>query len=200
MKTRRDFMLSVLPLLMLPLTMLGKATAAFMCPGERIIPTGFPALDKLLGGGIRIGKLVIICGAPGSGKSTLKREIRRECAAGGYHDYFGTGKAGSVIRAAESAVEVNGLSFTEIGIPDGQSTPAWLLAEARKAGALLIRTEPRVYPGNLNLFYVVQNPWGPTTGSRCMSLKGTKFRVENFDGGNGNVGTRFFHEGGAEAL
>ena len=35
------------------------------------VPTGFPSLDKLLGGGLRRGDLVVLGGDVGSGKSAL---------------------------------------------------------------------------------------------------------------------------------
>src|SRR5829696_5620286 len=39
------------------------------------VPTGFPSLDKLLGGGMRRGDLVVLGGDVGSGKSALALAI-----------------------------------------------------------------------------------------------------------------------------
>src|SRR3954470_13242939 len=35
------------------------------------VPSGFPSLDKLLGGGLRRGGLIVLCRDAGSGKSAL---------------------------------------------------------------------------------------------------------------------------------
>src|SRR5687768_14813460 len=39
------------------------------------IPTGFPSLDELLGGGLRRGDLIVLGGDTGSGKSALALAI-----------------------------------------------------------------------------------------------------------------------------
>ena len=50
--------------------------------GERF-PTGFPELDRVLGGGIVAGSLVLVGGDPGIGKSTLLLQVCRNLAADG---------------------------------------------------------------------------------------------------------------------
>jgi DNA repair protein RadA/Sms len=40
------------------------------------VPTGFPSVDKLLGGGLRTGDLTILGGDAGSGKSALAMAVR----------------------------------------------------------------------------------------------------------------------------
>jgi recombination protein RecA len=47
------------------------------------IPTGFPALDVLLGGGIPCGRAVELCGVPTSGMTTLALKIVAEAQAQG---------------------------------------------------------------------------------------------------------------------
>lgn len=42
-----------------------------------VVPTGFPDLDRLLGGGFKPGQLVIIAARPGFGKTTLGMDITR---------------------------------------------------------------------------------------------------------------------------
>lgn len=47
------------------------------------IPTGFPVLDGCLGGGVRPGDLLVLGGAPGSGKTILGMQWARSFAASG---------------------------------------------------------------------------------------------------------------------
>ena len=46
------------------------------------VPSGFPSLDKLLGGGLRRGDLVVLGGDVGSGKSALALAIALRVAGG----------------------------------------------------------------------------------------------------------------------
>lgn len=48
---------------------------------EDRLPTGFKELDRVLGGGIVVGSLVLLGGDPGIGKSTLLLEVSRNLAA-----------------------------------------------------------------------------------------------------------------------
>jgi replicative DNA helicase len=55
--------------------------------GERSgdeIPSGFPSLDRILGGGFRRGELVVLGGDVGSGKSALSLAIALRAAQAGY--------------------------------------------------------------------------------------------------------------------
>ncbi len=47
---------------------------------ERVIPTGFPTLDKVLGGGFRPGELVVVAGRPGMAKSSIALALARNAA------------------------------------------------------------------------------------------------------------------------
>ena len=47
------------------------------------VPTGLADLDKAIGGGMQPGKLVILLGAPGSGKTTLANQIGEHIADAG---------------------------------------------------------------------------------------------------------------------
>ena len=48
---------------------------------EDRIPTGFQELDRVLGGGIVVGSMVLLGGDPGIGKSTILLEVSRNLAA-----------------------------------------------------------------------------------------------------------------------
>ena len=48
---------------------------------EDRMPTGFRELDRVLGGGIVVGSLVLLGGGPGIGKSTILLEVSRNLAA-----------------------------------------------------------------------------------------------------------------------
>ncbi|MFH1474706.1 MAG: DnaB-like helicase C-terminal domain-containing protein, partial [Chloroflexota bacterium] len=47
------------------------------------IPLGFTPLDKTIGGGIRLGELLLIGGAQGTGKTTMALQMARNVASGG---------------------------------------------------------------------------------------------------------------------
>lgn len=51
--------------------------------GARVWPTGFPALDAVLTGGLRSGELVLLGGPAGQGKTTLGMQVARNAVAAG---------------------------------------------------------------------------------------------------------------------
>ncbi|HWP03865.1 MAG TPA: DnaB-like helicase C-terminal domain-containing protein [Gemmatimonadaceae bacterium] len=67
------------------------------------VPTGFPSVDNLLGGGLRRGDLVVLGGDAGSGKSALALAIALRTCATGYRVLYCTGEM-SAPRVAERAV------------------------------------------------------------------------------------------------
>ncbi|SFP18961.1 DNA repair protein RadA/Sms [Geodermatophilus dictyosporus] len=50
--------------------------------GARAVPTGIPEFDRVLGGGLVPGAVVLVAGEPGVGKSTLLLEVAHRVAAG----------------------------------------------------------------------------------------------------------------------
>lgn len=46
----------------------------------RLIPTGFLDIDRVLGGGLREGQVIIVAGRPGFGKTTLTMDVARHAA------------------------------------------------------------------------------------------------------------------------
>jgi len=71
------------------------------------VPTGFPSVDKLLGGGLRRGDLVVLGGDVGSGKSALALAIALRAAQDGRTVAFFTGEAGTE-RVIERALAIEG--------------------------------------------------------------------------------------------
>ena len=66
----------------------------------RYRPTGVPELDRVLGGGLVPGAVVLLAGEPGVGKSTLLLEVAQQWAASG------SGGPALVVSAEESASQV----------------------------------------------------------------------------------------------
>ena len=76
-------------------------------PPADTIPTGFPSLDRALGGGARRGDLVVIGGDVGVGKSALALAIALRAAQNGHASTFFTGEA-SIERVIERALALEG--------------------------------------------------------------------------------------------
>src|SRR5512142_470509 len=55
-------------------------------------PTGLDELDRVLGGGLVPGAVVLLAGEPGVGKSTLLLEVAARCAGGGCRALVVTGE------------------------------------------------------------------------------------------------------------
>jgi replicative DNA helicase len=71
------------------------------------IPTGFPSLDRLLGGGPRHGDLVVLGGDVGSGKSALALSIALRARAARHHVEFITSES-DIPRLLERALAMEG--------------------------------------------------------------------------------------------
>ena len=100
-------------------------------PGEPAItrfPTGLPELDRVLGGGIVPGSLLLIGGEPGVGKSTLLLQV-----AGGV-----AGAHGGVLYATgeESAGQVR-LRAARLGLGSGPAADAVAVLATSEVGAIV---------------------------------------------------------------
>jgi circadian clock protein KaiC len=62
--------------------------SALMRQTRETLETGVPGLDRVLGGGLPVGDLVLIVGAPGSGKTTLACQVAFHHATGGQKVVF----------------------------------------------------------------------------------------------------------------
>jgi replicative DNA helicase len=76
-------------------------------PSTDTIPTGFPSLDRALGGGARRGDLIVIGGDVGVGKSALALAIALRAAHNEHATTFFTGES-SVERVTERALAIEG--------------------------------------------------------------------------------------------
>jgi replicative DNA helicase len=71
------------------------------------IPTGFPSVDKLLGGGFRPGDLVVLGGDVACGKSALALAFAVRAAVGGHRAGFFSGEM-TVERILERVIAIEG--------------------------------------------------------------------------------------------
>lgn len=81
--------------------------------GSRL-PTGFPDLDAVLGGGILLGSVSLLAGQPGMGKSTILMQVCSNVANGGHKVLYVSGEesAGQVkLRAVRLGASSDKLHF-----------------------------------------------------------------------------------------
>lgn len=117
-----------------------EAVVAPMAEGESAsdtrVPTGLPGLDRVLGGGLVPGAVVLLGGEPGIGKSTLLLQVGRGVAALAGEVLYATGEesAGQVrLRGERLAIREPRLSVM------AETDVAVIVAEAqRRAPALVI--------------------------------------------------------------
>ncbi len=76
-------------------------------PPTDTVGTGFPSIDKLLGGGVRRGDLIVLGGDVGSGKSALALAIALRAAQAGERVLFFTGEM-TPERVIERALAIEG--------------------------------------------------------------------------------------------
>jgi DNA repair protein RadA/Sms len=105
-------------------------------PADARLPTGLPGLDRVLGGGLVSGAVVLLGGEPGIGKSTLLLQVGRGVAASAGEVLYATGEesAGQVrLRGERLAIREPRLCVM------AETDVARIVAEAeRRAPALVI--------------------------------------------------------------
>jgi DNA repair protein RadA/Sms len=81
---------------------------------ERRIGTGFPSIDRVLGGGFVPGSVVLLAGAPGIGKSTLLLQLGSRLAGAGHPCLLASGEEARsqvAARAGRLGLDGNALQF-----------------------------------------------------------------------------------------
>ena len=96
-------------------------------PTERV-RTGLAELDRVLGGGIVPGSLLLIGGEPGVGKSTLLLQVAGGVAAAGHGVLYATGE--------ESPGQVR-LRAARLGLASGSAADAVMVLATSEVGAIV---------------------------------------------------------------
>lgn len=103
---------------------------------EGRLPTGFPGVDRVLGGGLIPGSVVLVAGEPGIGKSTLLLQVVSALGASGRSCLLASGeesRAQVADRARRLAIPADAASF----VP-GRELPAVLNAARALRPAVLV--------------------------------------------------------------
>jgi DNA repair protein RadA/Sms len=87
----------------------GRAATLALDREERRILTGFPGVDRVLGGGLVPGSVVLLAGAPGIGKSTLLLQLASRLSEAGHPCLLASGEeARGQVAARASRLGVKG--------------------------------------------------------------------------------------------
>ncbi len=112
-------------------------------PGDRL-PTGIPEFDRVLGGGIVPGSLVLVGGDPGIGKSTLMLQAAARLADAGVQVAYVCGEESPRqvrLRASRLGIEGSGVTL----IPESNLDAALAAAVEVGAAVLIIDSIQSVY-------------------------------------------------------
>lgn len=105
-------------------------------PQEHRFSTGSPGVDRVLGGGLVPGSVVLVAGAPGTGKSTLLLQLASRLTAAGHPCLLASGEEGrGQIAARARRLGLDGESLSYVS---GRALPDVLAAAAERAPAVLI--------------------------------------------------------------
>jgi DNA repair protein RadA/Sms len=78
------------------------------------VPTGFPGIDRVLGGGLVPASVVLLAGEPGIGKSTLLLQLMARLSAAGLTCLYASGeesRAQVAARGRRLGLDVDGIGF-----------------------------------------------------------------------------------------
>jgi replicative DNA helicase len=93
----------------------------------RTVPSGFPLLDGVLGGGLHAGELVLLGGAPGVGKTIMALQMARNVAKAGSQVFFACFEH-------EPSILLARLLALEAGFEDRNETLSRTILDAVTAG------------------------------------------------------------------
>ena len=102
---------------------------------DRRHPTGFPGIDRVLGGGLVPASVVLLAGEPGIGKSTLLLQLMARLSAAGLTCLYASGEESRAQVAARG--RRLGLDVAAIGFVAGRELPDVLEAARTGRPALL---------------------------------------------------------------
>jgi replicative DNA helicase len=110
-------------------------------------PTGFPLLDKALGGGLQAGRLMILLGAPGKGKTTFANQVSEHVASAGRPVLYITMEDPAWALLAKTIARVGRLDYTAVlqgyaGLRQSINNTLAELAERPSAQRLLYLEQP----------------------------------------------------------
>jgi replicative DNA helicase len=112
-------------------------------PSPDTVPTGFPSLDRMLGGGLRRQDLVVLAGDIGSGKSALALGIGLRAARRGTPTLFYSGEMGEE-RLRERALAIEGKAAIDDlrhgGLDDETRAGVGAAALAQRSLPLMLRS------------------------------------------------------------
>lgn len=77
-------------------------------------PTGLGELDTAIGGGLQPGKLIVLLGAPGSGKTTLANQIAEHIASAGRPVFYMTSEDTPGMLLAKTLARVYNLPYNAV--------------------------------------------------------------------------------------
>src|SRR5439155_24175303 len=83
-------------------------------PDEARVATGLPGVDRILGGGLVVGSVVLLAGAPGIGKSTLLLQLASGLSNAGHPCLLASGEESPAqvgSRARRLGIAASSVSF-----------------------------------------------------------------------------------------
>lgn len=150
-----------------------EGTAPQPTPRDAFV-TGFPSLDRWLGGGVRAGDLVVLAGAIGSGKSALTLAMALRMADAGTTVAVVSGEM-TVERQMERALAIEG---REILLQPTAELRLWQV-DGIKAGNLVnLGVRARLGLGAFSVYPSV----GLSNGSLFSTTDGTELSLSGFRG------------------
>jgi len=130
----------------------------------RYRPTGVPELDRVLGGGLVPGSVVLLAGEPGVGKSTLLLEVAHRWAEGSRQRVNGSGEEGAGSgEATGSGQRAASGKAASSGQAAGAGQPALVVSGEESASQVRLRAE-RIKALDPNLYLATETDLSAVLG------------------------------------